>query len=85
MSVSGIDNIRVTAASRGIIQREHQRNALFYKNYAQSNPFDRITKDDLDAYRREVEKKSRRGYGKGRLRWSGCFFWEHFQSLGRFV
>lgn len=65
VTVGGIDNVLVTAASRGIIQREHQRDALFYKNYSQINPFERITKDDLEAYKQEVEKKSRRGYGKG--------------------
>jgi adducin len=59
--------VRVTAASRGIIQREHQRDALFYKNYSQINPFERITKDDLEAYKQEVEKKTRRGYGRGNV------------------
>jgi len=53
----------VTAASRGIIQREHQRGALFYKNYSLVNPFDNVTKDDLDAYRREVERKEKRRAG----------------------
>jgi len=61
--MNGIDNVRVTAASRGIIQREHQRDALFYKNYTLSNPFDHITKDDLEKYHREVQRKSKKGYG----------------------
>jgi len=63
-SVSGVDNVLVTAASRGIIQRQHQRAALFYKNYSLGNPFDNVTKDDLDAYRREVERKEKRRAGK---------------------
>ena len=53
----------MTAASRGIIQREHQRGALFYKNYSQANPFGNVSKDDLDAYRREVERKEKRRAG----------------------
>jgi len=65
-AVGGIDNVLVTAASRGIIQREHQRGALFYKNYSHANPFDNVTKDDLDAYRREVERKEKRRAGKMR-------------------
>jgi len=63
-AVGGVDNVLVTAASRGIIQREHQRGALFYKNYSHANPFDNVTKDDLDAYRREVERKEKRRAGK---------------------
>ena len=63
-AISGVDNVLVTAASRGIIQREHQRGALFYKNYSQANPFDHVTKDDLDAYRREVERKEKRRKGR---------------------
>ena len=63
-AVGGVDNVLVTAASRGIIQREHQRGALFYKNYSQANPFDNVTKDDLDAYRREVERKEKRRAGE---------------------
>ena len=60
----GVNNVLVTAASRGIIQREHQPRALFYKNYAQTNPFGQVTKDDLDAYRHEVERKSKRRAGE---------------------
>jgi len=65
--IGGVDNVLVTAASRGIIQREHQRGALFYKNYALGNPFDNVTKDDLEAYRREVERKEKRRAGKSEL------------------
>jgi len=63
-AIGGVDNVLVTAASRGIIQREHQRGALFYKNYSLANPFDHVTKDDLDAYRREVERKEKRRKGE---------------------
>jgi adducin len=62
-AIRGVDNVFVTAASRGIIQREHQPRALFYKNYAQTNPFDHVTKDDLDAYKHEVERKNKRRIG----------------------
>ena len=66
-SVGGVDNVLVTAASRGIIQRQHQRGALFYKNYSLGNPFDNVTKDDLDAYRREVERKEKRRAGESEM------------------
>jgi len=66
-AIGGVDNVLVTAASRGIIQREHQRGALFYKNYSLANPFDHVTKDDLDAYRREVERKEKRRAGESEL------------------
>ena len=63
-SIGGVDNVLVTAASRGIIQREHWRGALFYKNYSLGNPFDNVTKDDLDAYRKDVERKEKRRAGE---------------------
>lgn len=59
--VGGVDNVLVSAASRGIIQRDHQPKALFYKNYQLGNPFDNVTDRDLEQYKKEVEKKSRRG------------------------
>ena len=62
--VGGVDNVLVSAASRGIIQRDHQPKALFYKNYQLGNPFDNVTDRDLEQYKKEVEKKSRRGVGK---------------------
>ena len=66
-SIGGVDNVLVTAASRGIIQRQHQRGALFYKNYSLGNPFDNVTKDELDAYRREVERKEKRRAGESHV------------------
>lgn len=61
-AVGGIDNVLVSAASRGIIQRDHQPKALFYKNYQLGNPFENVTDRELDQYKKEVEKKSRKGY-----------------------
>jgi adducin len=61
-AVGGVDNVLVSAASRGIIQRDHQPKALFYKNYQLGNPFENVTDRELDQYKREVEKKSRKGF-----------------------
>ena len=53
----------VTAASRGIIQRDHQREALFYKNYTLGNPFENVTDYELEKYKEDVEKKTKKGTG----------------------
>lgn len=58
------DGIRVSAASRGIIQRDHQKEALFYKNYTLGNPFENITDHDLEKYKEEIEKKNRQSSNK---------------------
>ena len=62
--VGGFDNVLVTSASKGIIQRDHQNAALFYKNYTLGNPFENVTKDELENYRREIERKNN-SRGKG--------------------
>lgn len=59
-----VDNVLVAAASRGVIQRDHQPKALFYKNFQLGNPFDNVTDRELEQYKKEVEKKSKKGVGK---------------------
>jgi len=56
---------RMTAASRGIIQREHQRDTLFYKNYSLNNPFESVTQEDLDKYKRDVQRKNKKSSAYG--------------------
>ncbi|KAK2190284.1 hypothetical protein NP493_79g03033 [Ridgeia piscesae] len=49
----------VGAASKGIIQRDHQHDAVVYKQYYASNPFDSMTEADVERYKAEVERRSR--------------------------
>ncbi|XP_022237807.1 protein hu-li tai shao-like isoform X2 [Limulus polyphemus] len=59
--ISGVGDqvILVGAASKGIIQREFQHNAMVYKTAYAKNPFDNITDQELEEYRRVVEKKQK--------------------------
>ncbi|XP_030759320.1 protein hu-li tai shao isoform X2 [Sitophilus oryzae] len=50
------------AASKGIIQRGHQHNAMVYKSPYAKNPFDSVTDEELEDYKKVVEKKSRGEY-----------------------
>ncbi|XP_022669162.1 protein hu-li tai shao-like isoform X3 [Varroa jacobsoni] len=57
---SGGDNVvLVGAASKGIIQRDFQHNAMVYKSVYQKNPFDGITDEELEEYRALIERKMR--------------------------
>jgi len=48
--------IVVGAASKGIIQRDHQHNQQVYKSFYQPNPFETMSKEDIDRYQKEVSK-----------------------------
>jgi adducin len=52
--------ILVGAASRGIIQRDHQSSATVFKTYYAPNPFDNVTEEDVEEYKAEIHKKTRR-------------------------
>jgi len=57
---SGGDQVvLVGAASKGIIQRNYQHNATVYKTPYAKNPFDQVTDEDLEEYKRFVDQKSR--------------------------
>jgi hypothetical protein len=51
--------ILVGAASKGIIQRGFQHNALVYKTPYAKNPFDTITDEELEEYKKVVERKQK--------------------------
>ncbi|XP_043224582.1 protein hu-li tai shao-like isoform X2 [Amphibalanus amphitrite] len=51
--------VLVGAASKGIIQRNYQHNATVYKTPYAKNPFDQVTDEDLEEYKRFVDQKSR--------------------------
>lgn len=57
--VSGTSDAMVTmAASKGIIQREHQRHAVGFKKFDAPNPFNRMSEEDIETYKQEVEKRT---------------------------
>ncbi|KAG8175414.1 hypothetical protein JTE90_012205 [Oedothorax gibbosus] len=59
LSANGHEVVLVGAASKGIIQREFQHNALVYKTAYAKNPFDNISDNDLEEYKKFVERKER--------------------------
>ncbi|XP_031367056.1 interaptin isoform X1 [Apis dorsata] len=59
ISGTGEQVVLVGAASKGIIQRGFQHNAMVYKTPYAKNPFDAITDQELDQYKREVERKQK--------------------------
>ncbi|CAH1996495.1 unnamed protein product [Acanthoscelides obtectus] len=61
-SQTGDHVVLMGAASKGIIQRGHQHNAAVYKAPYAKNPFDCITDEELDEYKKVVEKKTRGEY-----------------------
>ncbi|KAL3180033.1 hypothetical protein MRX96_037426 [Rhipicephalus microplus] len=58
-SATGDQVVLVGAASKGIIQRDYQHNAMVYKTAYSKNPFDNITDSELEDYKRLVERKQR--------------------------
>ncbi|XP_059485021.1 protein hu-li tai shao isoform X3 [Neocloeon triangulifer] len=51
--------ILVGAASKGIIQRGFQHNAMVYKTPYAKNPFDQISDAEIEKYKKDVERKQR--------------------------
>lgn len=58
-TVSGANDhvVLMGAASKGIIQRGYQHNATVYKAPYAKNPFDCVTDDELNDYKKTVERK----------------------------
>lgn len=58
-TVSGASDhvVLMGAASKGIIQRGYQHNATVYKTPYAKNPFDCVTDDELNDYKKTVERK----------------------------
>ncbi|GFQ96882.1 protein hu-li tai shao [Trichonephila clavata] len=59
LNASGDQVVLMGAASKGIIQRQFQHNAMVYKTAYAKNPFDGISDEDLEEYYKIVEKKQR--------------------------
>ena len=52
------------AASKGIIKRDQQNNAVVYKTYyAAANPFQQMDPDELENYKKEVNQKQMKEQG----------------------
>lgn len=51
--------MKVGAASKGIIQRDFQNHATVFKSPYAKNPFDSISNEELEEYKRIIEKKNR--------------------------
>ncbi|XP_012153295.1 adducin 1-like protein hts isoform X3 [Megachile rotundata] len=59
ISGTGEQVVLVGAASKGIIQRGFQHNAMVYKTPYAKNPFDAVTDQELDQYKKEIERKQK--------------------------
>ena len=60
----GQSNIVFGAASKGIIKRDQQNNAVVYKTYyAAANPFQQMDPNDLEKYKKEVAQKQMKEQG----------------------
>lgn len=56
---TGDQVVVVGAASKGIIQRDFQHHAMVYKAPYAKNPFDSVTDEELDEYKKVVERKAK--------------------------
>uniref|UniRef100_A0A0B7BGN0 Class II aldolase/adducin N-terminal domain-containing protein n=1 Tax=Arion vulgaris TaxID=1028688 RepID=A0A0B7BGN0_9EUPU len=59
LSGTGDQFIVVGAASKGIIQRDHQHNAVVYRQYYAANPFENMSEAEIDEYQAEVQRRER--------------------------
>merc|ERR1712014_208793 len=51
---------KVGAASKGIIQRDYQHHATVFKSAYAKNPFDNVSADELEEYKRIIEMRNRK-------------------------
>lgn len=58
VSATGDQVVLMGAASKGIIQRGYQHNATVYKAPYAKNPFDSVTDDDLNEYKKNISQRS---------------------------
>jgi len=58
-----VDGVTVGAASKGIIQRDYQHHATVYKSPYAKNPFDNISAEELQEYKRIIDSKNRNDQG----------------------
>ena len=51
--------MQIGAASKGIIQRDFQHHATVFKSPYAKNPFDSVSNDELEEYKRIIDKKNK--------------------------
>lgn len=78
ISQTGDQVILVGAASKGIIQRGFQHNATVYKAPYAKNPFDTITDQELEDYKKVVIRRQK---GESSCKFLSCFIfvWHNFR------
>lgn len=59
LSGAGDQLVVMGAASKGIIQRDHQHNAVMYRQYYSANPFENMTEAEMEQYQAEVQRKEK--------------------------
>merc|ERR1711994_802251 len=57
--VDGYGGMKIGAASKGIIQRDFQHHATVFKSPYAKNPFDSVSNDELEEYKRIIDKKNK--------------------------
>merc|ERR1712073_271311 len=55
--VDGYGGMKIGAASKGIIQRDFQHHATVFKSPYAKNPFDGVSNDELEEYKRIIDRK----------------------------
>ena len=77
--LSAADHIeyQVGAASKGIIQRDFQHHATVFKSAYAKNPFDNVSADELEEYRRIIDAKSRMDDRNNTFKLCFCFYLLH--------
>ena len=55
--VQGV-NQNVVAFSKGIIQKDYQKDAVLLTDYSAPNPFEAVTDDEVETYRRQAERRA---------------------------
>ena len=54
--VDGYGQMKIGAASKGIIQRDFQYHATVFKSAYAKNPFDSVSNDELEEYKRIIDR-----------------------------
>merc|ERR1719158_2132253 len=57
--VDGYGGMKIGAASKGIIQRDFQHHATVFKSPYAKNPFDSVSNDELEEYKRIIDRKNK--------------------------
>merc|ERR1719356_66556 len=57
--VDGYGGMKIGAASKGIIQRDFQHHATVFKSPYAKNPFDSVSNEELEEYKRIIDKKNK--------------------------